>query len=159
MAARADSVLALDSVGGGRRARRSRTRRRTGSANVEVREANVFDELRELEIERARIRHDRARSARLRARTRPRSSAPSAGYKEINLRAMQLLAPGGHLVTCSCSYNVDEALFLEVLRDAAIDARRTMTLVEKRMQARDHPVLLAVPETYYLKCMVLRRAD
>ncbi len=72
---------------------------------------------------------------------------------------MRLLAPGGHLITCSCSYNVGEALFLEVLRDAAIDARRSMTLVEKRMQSRDHPVLLTVPETHYLKCMVLRRAE
>jgi 23S rRNA (cytosine1962-C5)-methyltransferase len=80
-----------------------------------------------------------------------------AGYKEINLRALKLLAPGGHLMTCSCSYNVDEDLFRAVLEDAAADARVPAALVEKRMQARDHPVLLGVPETYYLKCFVLRR--
>jgi 23S rRNA (cytosine1962-C5)-methyltransferase len=80
-----------------------------------------------------------------------------AGYKEINLRALRLLRPGGHLITCSCSYNVDEALFLDVLHAAAVDARAAVWLVEKRMQARDHPVLVGVPETHYLKCIVLRK--
>ena len=80
-----------------------------------------------------------------------------AGYKEINLRALKLLQPGGHLLTCSCSYNVDETLFLRILEEAAADARVTVALVEKRLQARDHPVLVGVPETYYLKCFVLRK--
>jgi 23S rRNA (cytosine1962-C5)-methyltransferase len=70
---------------------------------------------------------------------------------------MRLLRPGGHLITCSCSYNVDETMFLNMLQEAAADAHATMGLVEKRTQSRDHPMLLAVPETCYLKCIVLRR--
>ena len=77
------------------------------------------------------------------------------GYKEINLRAMKLLAPGGILVTCSCSYHVDAATFLELLRSAAADAHREFRLVEFRTQASDHPILLAAKETQYLKCVVL----
>jgi 23S rRNA (cytosine1962-C5)-methyltransferase len=126
--------------------------------NVTAREVNVFDELRELESGGALfdvIVLDPPAFARNKAAV----ERAAAGYKEINLRAMRLLAPGGHLVTCSCSYNVGEALFLDVLREAAIDARRSMMLVEKRMQSRDHPVLLTVPETHYLKCIVLRRGD
>jgi 23S rRNA (cytosine1962-C5)-methyltransferase len=80
-----------------------------------------------------------------------------AGYKEINLRALKLLNPGGTLVTCSCSYHVSEAAFAEIVYDAAVDARVHVTVVEKRMQGRDHPVLLGVPETYYLKCFILRK--
>lgn len=77
------------------------------------------------------------------------------GYKEINLRAMKLLPPGGILVTCSCSYHVDAPTFLEVLRAAAADARRAFHLRELRTQASDHPVLLAARETQYLKCAIL----
>jgi len=80
-----------------------------------------------------------------------------AGYKEINLRALRLLRPGGYLLTCSCSYNIDESQFLDTVHQAAIDAPASVSLVEKRMQGRDHPVLVAVPETYYLKCLVLRK--
>ena len=78
-----------------------------------------------------------------------------AGYKEINLRALKLLPPGGFLITCSCSYHVNEASFAEVLLDAALDARAEVSIVEKRMQGRDHPVVLGMPETYYLKCFIL----
>jgi 23S rRNA (cytosine1962-C5)-methyltransferase len=77
------------------------------------------------------------------------------GYKEINLRAMKLLAPGGILVTCSCSYHVDAATFLDMLRAAAADAGREFQLRELRTQAADHPVLLAAKETQYLKCAIL----
>jgi len=78
------------------------------------------------------------------------------GYKEINLRALKLLHPGGVLITCTCSYHVSEELFLEIVNQAALDAHRRMQLIEKRMQAADHPVLLGVPETYYLKCLIAR---
>jgi 23S rRNA (cytosine1962-C5)-methyltransferase len=78
------------------------------------------------------------------------------GYKEINLRAMKLLNPSGVLVTCSCSYHVSEQLFLEILAESANDSHRRMQIMEKRLQANDHPVLMGMPETYYLKCMVLR---
>ena len=77
------------------------------------------------------------------------------GYKEINLRALKLLVPGGHLVTASCSYHMTELRFEEMLRDAAADARRTVRVIARRGQALDHPVLLGVPETSYLKCWVL----
>ena len=77
------------------------------------------------------------------------------GYKEINLRALKMLRPGGVLVTCSCSYHLSEADFLEVVAAAAADAHRTVRIVERRGQAKDHPVLLSVPETSYLKCLIL----
>jgi 23S rRNA (cytosine1962-C5)-methyltransferase len=76
------------------------------------------------------------------------------GYKELNLRALKMLRPGGLLVTCSCSYHVSQADFLEMLASAALDARRTLRLIEVRGQAKDHPVLLNVPETAYLKCVI-----
>lgn len=78
------------------------------------------------------------------------------GYKEINLRAMKLLRPGGFLVTCSCSYHLSEARFREVLLDAAKDVKRILRLVTLRSQARDHPILLSLSETEYLKCAVLQ---
>jgi 23S rRNA (cytosine1962-C5)-methyltransferase len=127
-----------------------------GLDNVIAREANVFDELRRLERENARfdtIVLDPPAFAKNKA------SVPKAlaGYKEINLRALHLLNPGGYLVTCSCSYNVDEAMFGQVLYEASVDSHTPVTVVEKRMQGRDHPVLLGVPETYYLKCFILRK--
>jgi 23S rRNA (cytosine1962-C5)-methyltransferase len=126
-----------------------------GAANVEFREANVFDALHALESAGERfdiIVLDPPAFAKNRA------SVPAAarGYKEINLRALKMLTPGGHLVTCTCSYHMTEPLFLEVLAEAARDARRRVQVVERRTQSRDHPVLLGVPETLYLKCVVLR---
>jgi 23S rRNA (cytosine1962-C5)-methyltransferase len=76
------------------------------------------------------------------------------GYKELNLRALKMLRPGGILVTCSCSYHVSHADFLEMLACATSDARRTLRLLEVRGQAKDHPVLLNMPETGYLKCVI-----
>ena len=76
------------------------------------------------------------------------------GYKELNLRALKMLRPGGILVTCSCSYHVSSAEFLEMLADAARDARRNLRLLEARGQAKDHPILLNIPETAYLKCLI-----
>jgi 23S rRNA (cytosine1962-C5)-methyltransferase len=76
------------------------------------------------------------------------------GYKELNLRALKMLRPGGILVTCSCSYHVSQPNFLEMLSSAALDVHRTLRLVEVRGQAKDHPILLNVPETSYLKCVV-----
>lgn len=89
---------------------------------------------------------------------RQKSSLESAlrGYKELNLRAMKILSPGGYLITCSCSYHVSEADFLGAIASAAVDAHRAVSIVERRTQARDHPILLTVPETHYLKCLILR---
>jgi len=131
---------------------------RNGVPHVRAREANVFDELRRLE--RAGERYDTI-VLDPPAFAKNKASIPNAlaGYKEINLRAMRLLAPGGYLVTCSCSYNVSEELFAEVIHQASVDSHTPVTLVEKRMQGRDHPVLVGVPETYYLKCFILRRIE
>lgn len=76
------------------------------------------------------------------------------GYKEINLRALKMLRPGGTLVTCSCSYHVSQADFLEMLGTASLDAHRTLRLIGVRGQSKDHPILLNVPETAYLKCVI-----
>jgi 23S rRNA (cytosine1962-C5)-methyltransferase len=76
------------------------------------------------------------------------------GYKELNLRALKMLRPGGILVTCSCSYHVTQSDFLEMLAAAALDARRSLRLLEVRSQSKDHPILLNVPETSYLKCVI-----
>lgn len=127
-----------------------------GITNVTAREANVFDELRHLEREGGRY-DTIVLDPRPSPRTRPRSRTPWPGHKEINLRALRLLAPGGYLITCSCSYNVDEGMFARAVFEASADAHVPVTVVEKRMQGRDHPVLLGVPETYYLKCLILRK--
>ena len=126
--------------------------------HLQAREANVFDELRRLE--RAGARYDTI-VLDPPAFAKNKASVPNAmaGYKEINLRAMRLLSPGGYLVTCSCSYNVTEDMFADVIHQASIDSHTPMTMVEKRMQGRDHPVLVGVPETYYLKCFILRRVE
>jgi 23S rRNA (cytosine1962-C5)-methyltransferase len=80
--------------------------------------------------------------------------AAMRGYKELNLRALKMLRPGGILVTCSCSYHVGQSDFLDMLSAAALDAHRTLRLIEVRGQSKDHPVLLNVPETSYLKCVI-----
>jgi 23S rRNA (cytosine1962-C5)-methyltransferase len=116
----------------------------------------VFDELRALE--RVRERFDTVvLDPPAFAKNKAAVTNARAGYKEINLRALKLLNPGGVLVTCSCSYHVNEALFADIVYEAAVDARAHVTVVEKRMQGRDHPVMLGVPETYYLKCFILRK--
>jgi 23S rRNA (cytosine1962-C5)-methyltransferase len=131
---------------------------RNGLPELEAREANVCDELRRLE--KSGTRYDTI-VLDPPAFAKNKASVPNAlaGYKEINLRAMRLLAPGGYLVTCSCSYNVNEELFAAMLQEAAADSHTPMTVVEKRTQGRDHPVLVGVPETYYLKCFILRRIE
>ena len=129
-----------------------------GIANLSARAANVFDELRH--FERTGERFDTiVLDPPAFAKNKASVEKAIAGYKDINMRALRILSPGGTLVTCSCSYNVDETLFLDIVHEAALDAHASVTLVEKRMQGRDHPVLVGVPETYYLKCLVLRRME
>jgi len=89
------------------------------------------------------------------AKTKSNLETALRGYKELNLRALKMLRPGGILVTCSCSYHVSPADFLNVVAEAARDMHRNLRIVENRTQAKDHPVLLTVPETAYLKCLVL----
>lgn len=126
------------------------------SVTLEARAMNVFDELRELERRGERfdtIVLDPPAFAKNKASVQKALS----GYKEINLRALKILSPGGFLVTCSCSYNVGEAAFADMIAAAAVDAHAEVAAVEKRMQGRDHPVLMTVPETFYLKCFILRK--
>jgi 23S rRNA (cytosine1962-C5)-methyltransferase len=136
--------------------RAGRNAARNGLANVRAAEANVFDLLRESEA-----RGERFDTIILDppAFAKSKSAIPGArrGYKEINFRALKLLSPGGVLVTCSCSHHVHEGDFEAILEEAAVDARVSTSIVEKRRQARDHPVALGVPETSYLKCFILRR--
>ena len=131
---------------------------RNGLARLQARAANVFDELRRLE--RAGERYDTI-VLDPPAFAKNKASVPNAlaGYKEINLRAMRLLPPGGYLITCSCSYNVNEEMFDAVIHEASADSHTPVAIVEKRMQGRDHPVLVGVPETHYLKCFILRRVE
>ncbi len=155
LAPRCESVLAVD-ISEEAVARIRANASRNQIANVEARAMNVFDELRELERVGARfdtIVLDPPAFAKNKAAVRKALS----GYKEINLRALKLLEPGGFLVTCSCSYNIGETAFVDIVSNAAMDARAEVALVEKRAQGRDHPILLNVPETYYLKCLILRK--
>jgi 23S rRNA (cytosine1962-C5)-methyltransferase len=125
------------------------------TTNITFQTANVFDALREFEKKGERfdtIVLDPPAFAKNRASVK----AALRGYKEINLRALKLLNKNGLLVSCSCSYHATEDLFLSVIEEAANDAGRRVQLVEKRTQSRDHPILLCVPETYYLKCIVLK---
>jgi 23S rRNA (cytosine1962-C5)-methyltransferase len=126
-----------------------------GATNVEFREANVFDALREMEA--AGERYDTVvLDPPAFAKNRTSVKAAERGYKEINLRALKLLNPGGTLITCTCSYHMAEGAFMEIIAQASNDARRKLQIIEKRMQSSDHPVLLTVPETYYLKCVIAR---
>lgn len=88
------------------------------------------------------------------AKTKSAVSKALGGYKELNLRALKMLRPGGRLITCSCSFHVSEADFLEMLGSAAADAHRPLRVLEVRRQSQDHPILLNVPETHYLKCVI-----
>src|SRR5262249_30319309 len=125
--------------------------------NVEFREANVFDLLAgyaSAHREFSRVVLDPPAFAK----SRGSLEGALRGYKEINLRALRLLGPGGILVTCSCSHHVSEAMFLEVVAAASLDAKRTLRVLDRRTQSQDHPILLTVPETHYLKCLVLQVA-
>jgi 23S rRNA (cytosine1962-C5)-methyltransferase len=154
LASGAETVLGLD-ISADAIAAARRNAELNGARNVEFREANVFDALREMETAGERfdtIVLDPPAFAKNRGSVR----AAARGYKEINLRALKLLNTGGVLVTCTCSYHMSEETFLEIIRDAALDAHRRVQLVEKRMQASDHPVLFGMPETHYLKCVLVR---
>jgi len=126
-----------------------------GADNVEFVEANVFDFLHEKEQAGERFEVINLDPPAF-AKNRASIQAAARGYKEINLRAMKMLAPGGTLITSTCSFHMSEDGFLNVIADAAADAGRSVQLIEKRAQSRDHPVLISMPETHYLKCVILR---
>jgi len=135
-------------------ARGAENARLNGIANIEWREANTFDLLRELE--RRREQFDTiVLDPPAFAKTKANLERAVAGYKEINLRAMKILAPGGVLFTSSCSYHVSRDVFNAMLSDAARDSGRRMQLLAATGAASDHPELLNVPETGYLKGVLL----
>jgi len=154
LAREAEQVIGVD-VSASAITQAKRNAELNGASNIEFLEANVFDLLREMEQAGKRfdlINLDPPAFAKNRASI----EAAARGYKEINLRAMKMLTVGGTLITSTCSYHMSEESFLNVLAGAAADAGRSVQLMEKRTQSRDHPVLLSMPETYYLKCMILR---
>jgi 23S rRNA (cytosine1962-C5)-methyltransferase len=154
-ASRVDEAVVLDAAHDAV-ARIERNAARNRLANVRARTVNAFDFLRE--AERAGERFDTiVLDPPAFAKSRASVAKALAGYKEINLRALKLLHRGGTLVSCSCSYHVSEAMLLDVVEDAARDAHATLSIVERRQQSRDHPALLGVPETAYLKCLILRK--
>jgi 23S rRNA (cytosine1962-C5)-methyltransferase len=155
VARQSDEVIAVD-LSGEALARVQTNAALNGIGNVAARDANVFDLLKELDQRGERFDTGILDPPAF-ARSKDAVEKAVRGYKEINLRALKILKPGGCLVTCSCSYHVHEEEFEAILADAAVDAGATVTIVEKRRQARDHPVVLGVPETLYLKCFVLRK--
>jgi len=117
-------------------------------------EANAFDLLRDYSA--ANRRYDTiVLDPSAFAKTKRDLEKALGGYKELNLRALKMLRPGGILVTCSCSFHVSATDFLKVVADAAQDAHKDLRVLENRGAARDHPMLLNVPETSYLKCLIL----
>lgn len=154
LAPKCDSVVGVE-VSEEALALARRNQELNGLANIEWRAANCFDFLKAADQARERFSTVVLDPPPF-ARTKSNLEAALRGYKELNLRALKLLEAGGFLVTCSCSFHVTEADFLSAIASAALDAHRIVTIVERRAQARDHPILLTVPETHYLKCLILR---
>ena len=150
----AKRVLAVD-VSASALTKARRNAELNSASNIEFIEANVFDLLREMEQKDERFDVINLDPPAF-AKNRSAVEAAMRGYREINLRAMKILEPGGTLITSTCSYHMSEEAFLNVLSGAASDAGRTVQILEKRSQSRDHPILVSMPETYYLKCMILR---
>jgi 23S rRNA (cytosine1962-C5)-methyltransferase len=153
LARRCNSVEAVDSSATALATARANALRNS-IASVEFREADVFDLL--AGYASARRHADLVvLDPPAFAKSRQTVEAAARGYKEINLRALRLLGPGGILVTCSCSHHIGESALFELVAEAALDARRTLRVLERRTQSQDHPILLTVPETLYLKCFIL----
>jgi 23S rRNA (cytosine1962-C5)-methyltransferase len=128
-----------------------------GLSNITFREADVFDLLSAYASSRRNYDVIVLDPPAL-AKSRSQLDAATRGYKDINLRALRLLGPGGILVTCSCSHHMSEAMLLEIVAEASLHTGRTLRVLERRTQAQDHPILLTVPETLYLKCVILQVA-
>ncbi len=153
-AARAEMVEAVDSSAPALATAESNARA-NGIANIQFRQADVFEFLSGIDRRYSMIVLDPPAFAK----SRKSLDDAARGYKEINLRALRLLEPGGVLVTCSCSHHVNEATLLQILAEAALDARKTLRVLERRTQAADHPILLTVPETHYLKCLIVEALE
>lgn len=154
IAGNCDSVEAVDSSGPAL-ATLAANAGANGIANIEAREADAFDLLAGYAA--AKRAFDMVvLDPPAFAKSRSNVESAARGYKEINLRALRLLSSGGILVTCSCSHHMSEAMLLQALAEASLDAHRTLRVLERRTQARDHPILLTVPETHYLKCLIVQ---
>jgi 23S rRNA (cytosine1962-C5)-methyltransferase len=153
LAPHCESVEAVDSSGPA-----LATARANGEANaaknIEFREADVFELLAGYASARREFQLVVLDPPAF-AKSRNSLEAAVRGYKDINLRALRLLGPGGILVTCSCSHHLSEAMLLELVAEAGLDGNRTLRVLERRTQSQDHPILLTVPETLYLKCLIL----
>ena len=149
-ASKAESVEAIDSSAPALAIAESNARA-NGIENIQFRQADVFEFLAGIDRRYAMIVLDPPAFAK----SRRALDDAMRGYKEINLRALRMLERGGILVTCSCSHHLGEAALLEVVAEAALDAGKTLRVIERRTQAADHPILLTVPETHYLKCLIL----
>ena len=157
LAHKASHVIALDSSHAALE-RAAQNAHRNGLTNIECIEANAFDYLRDQQ--RARARFDTiVLDPPAFAKTRQALTSALRGYHEINLRAMKLLAPGGTLYTASCSYHLTKPLFLEMIERAAADSGRRLALREFIGQALDHPEVLTIPETGYIKGAILEAMD
>ncbi|HKH91479.1 MAG TPA: class I SAM-dependent rRNA methyltransferase [Gemmatimonadaceae bacterium] len=157
LARRADHVVALDASAHAL-TRAEENFRRNGLTNGEFVEANAFEYLKARE--RERVRFDTiVLDPPAFAKTRAALPGAMRGYKEINLRAMRILAPGGMLFSASCSYHLTKPLFLEMIKEAAADSGRRLALRELRGQPSDHPEVLTIPETGYIKGALLEALD
>jgi len=125
-----------------------------GIANIDFKEADIFQLLSNYASARRHFSMVVLDPPAF-AKSRRNLESATTGYKEINLRALRLLPPGGILVTCSCSHHLGESALLELVAQASLDANRTLRVLERRTQSQDHPILLTVPETLYLKCLIL----
>jgi len=153
LAAKCESVEAVDSSEAALATARANAEANQ-IANIQFHEADVFDLLAGYSSARRQYSMVVLDPPAF-AKSRRNLEAAVAGYKEINLRALRLLSPGGILVTCSCSHHLSEAALLELVAQASLDANRTLRVLERRTQSQDHPILLTVPETLYLKCLIL----
>ncbi len=153
IAAHCESVEAVDSSEASLKAAEL-NRAANNIGNVQFREADVFQILAGYAA--ARRRFDTVvLDPPAFAKSRDNLDRAVTGYKEINRRALELLGPGGVLITCSCSHHLSEAALLEIVATASLDVRVTLRVLERRTQSQDHPILLTVPETLYLKCLIL----
>lgn len=152
-ARRAESVEGIDSSAAALEIAEANARL-NGFSNIQFRRADVFEFLRGIERRYSMVVLDPPAFTK----TRRQLDDAARGYKEINMRALRLLDAGGILVACSCSHHVSEAMLLEIVAQASLDAGKTLRVLERRTQASDHPILLTVPETLYLKCLILEVA-
>jgi 23S rRNA (cytosine1962-C5)-methyltransferase len=153
LAGKCESVEAADSSGPALVTARANASA-NGIANIDFKEADIFQLLSNYASARRHFSMVVLDPPAF-AKSRRNLESATTGYKEINLRALRLLPPGGILVTCSCSHHLAESALLDLVAQASLDANRTLRILERRTQSQDHPILLTVPETLYLKCLIL----